>query len=133
MTHLLDTNVCIELIRKRSPELRARVRSHAADSIGISSITVAELQYGVERSRDPDRNRMALLEFLVPFRLLAFDPSAAHSYGVIRRQLEGMGTPIGALDTLIAAHALSRKLTVVTSNEREFRRVRGLTVENWTR
>jgi tRNA(fMet)-specific endonuclease VapC len=101
------------------------------DDIAISAITVAELQYGANRSQHADRNRIALLEFLVPFSIIDFDQSAAAVYGSIRASLEAKGTPIGLMDLLLAAQALSEKLVLVTNNEKEFRRVDGLKIENW--
>jgi tRNA(fMet)-specific endonuclease VapC len=128
---MLDTNVCIDVIRARSRVLVERIRSHPVDDIAISAITLAELQHGVARSSQPDRNRVAMLEFLVPFAVLPFDDLAARAYGEIRATLEAHGTPIGPMDTLIAAHALSLRLSLVTNNVGEFRRVPGLAVENW--
>jgi len=131
--YLLDTNACVELIRKRSQRVLSRLRTCAPGSVGISSITLAELQYGVARSAFPDRNRFALTQFCAPLELLPFDDQAAAVYGRVRAQLDRSGSPIGPLDTLIAAHALSEKAILVTDNGREFRRVAGLDVENWTR
>jgi tRNA(fMet)-specific endonuclease VapC len=107
------------------------IRSRNPDEIAISTITIAELQYGVNRSQHADRNRIALLEFLVPFNIIDFDQSAAAAYGCIRASLEAKGTPIGPMDLLIAAQALSEKLVLITNNEKEFRRVEGLNIENW--
>ena len=99
--------------------------------VGVSSITVAELQFGVQKSQRPLQNQEALALFLAPLIIADFDHAAAEAYGVIRADLERQGTPIGSLDTLIAAHALSLGVTLVTDNEREFSRVPGLQVENW--
>lgn len=132
MTYMLDTNVCIDVIRKRSRVLVERIRERAVDDIAISVITVSELQHGVAKSSNPERNRVAMLEFLVPFTVLPFDDVAARAYGEIRTTLETRGTPIGPMDMLIAAHALSRHLILVTNNADEFRRVPRLSVENWT-
>jgi len=98
--------------------------------VGISTITLAELQYGVAKSSDPSRNGLALKRFCMPLEILKFDQQAATAYGEARSRLERVGTPIGPLDTLIAAHALSLNVILVTSNEDEFRRVAGLKVEN---
>jgi len=130
---LLDTNICIELIRGRSPELLARLRRRKIGTIGISAITLAALQYGVAKSRDPARNTIALAHFCAPLEICPFAHEAASSYGEICADLERAGTPIGPLDTLIAAHALALNVMLVTHNEREFRRVPGLRVENWTK
>ncbi len=102
-------------------------------SIGISSITLAELQYGIKKSNQPDKNEQALIEFLLPLEIADFDGTAAIEYGSIRADLEKKGTPIGPLDTLIAAHVKAMGLTLVTNNEKEFIRIQGLKVENWTK
>ena len=132
MRYLLDTNVCIQLIRQRSPILLARIRSFETGGLGVSTITVAELQYGVFKSRDAERNAAALEAFLLPFDTRPFTEDAAAAYGLIRAQLEARGEPIGSLDTLLAAHALALHVPIVTHNAREFRRVPGLDVEDWT-
>lgn len=130
---LLDTNICIELIRGRAAAVLSHLRRRKIGTIGISAVTLAELRYGVEKSREPARNLIALAHFCAPLELCAFDHSAAAAYGAIRAGLERGGVPIGPLDTLIAAHAVALKAAIVTTNEREFRRVPGLRVENWTR
>lgn len=131
MSHyLLDTNICIDLIRGK-PQPLAHLRRHKVGSVAISSITLAELQYGVARSSDPERNRISLVTFVAPLEVLPFDDRAAAAYGELRAELQRVGRPIGPLDMLIAAHALAEKLTLVTNNEREFNRVTGLKVENW--
>ncbi len=128
---LLDTNVCVELLRGRTPGLFERLRRFEIDDIAISSITLAELQCGVAKSARPARHAVLLAEFCAPLAILPFDNIAAETYGRVRAELERTGMSIGPLDTLIAAHGLSLGLTVVTGNEREFRRVAGLPVENW--
>lgn len=128
---LLDTSICVELIRGRSAAPLVALRQRKVGTVGISSITLAELQFGVVRSSDPEHNRMVLTEFVAPLLIAPFDDRAAAYYGKLRAELEGQGQPIGPLDTLIAAHALSLGWTLVTNNEREFRRVPGLLVENW--
>ena len=100
--------------------------------IGVTAITAAELYYGVERSNDPAQNAQALERFLLPLAIVDFDYDAAVAYGTLRAALAVAGTPIGPLDTLIAAQALSRRLTLITNNTREFARVPGLSVEDWT-
>jgi len=132
MNYLLDTNICIYIIKKKPPAVLKRVQSKQPGQIAISAVTIAELEYGIVRSRYPERNRIALLEFLVPFAILGFDPRAAFDYGRIRSSLESRGEPIGPLDLLLAAQAKSRGLILVTNNEREFKRVNGLRIENWT-
>ena len=131
MRYLLDTNICIYIIKKRPPEVLERLVSLDPEEVGVSSITVAELEYGVAKSSRPRQNREALLNFLAPLQILAFDDQAAQHYGKIRAYLERKGQTIGAMDLLIAAHARSLSLTLVTNNEKEFSRVPGLTVENW--
>lgn len=128
---LLDTNVCVELIRGRADQVFRRLQQHTVDEIGISSITLAELQYGVAKSARPGRNAMLLAKFCAPLAILPLDNAAAEAYGAVRAELERHGKPIGPLDTLIAAHALSLGVTLITNNEREFRRVAGLRVANW--
>ena len=129
--YLLDTNVCVDLLRGRAPALFQRLRGHAMDNVAISTITLAELQYGAAKSARPTHHAELLARFCAPLAILPFDPAAAERYGMVRAALEREGTPIGPLDTLIASHALALGLTLVTSNEREFRRVAGLRVENW--
>jgi tRNA(fMet)-specific endonuclease VapC len=131
MRHMLDTNICVDLIRGRAPGVLARLRQYAMDEIAISSITLAELQYGVSRSSDPAKHEILLAQFLAPLAVLPFDNQAAAACGQVRSSLARAGTPIGPLDTLIASHALSLNLILVTNNEREFRRVVGLRVETW--
>ena len=97
----------------------------------ISSITLAELEYGMKHSSNPAKNEQALLRFLVPFSVLPFGPAAASEYGEIRAYLQGQGTPIGPLDMLIAGHARAESMILVTNNVREFERVPGLKLENW--
>jgi len=131
--YLLDTNTCIYIINRKPPSAVSHIRSRNPDDIAISTITVAELQYGVNRSQHADRNRIALLEFLVPFNIIDFNQSAAAVYGSIRASLEAKGRPIGPMDLVLAAQALSEKLILITNNEKEFRRVDGLKIENWIR
>ena len=131
MIYLLDTNICLYLIKHRPPQVLERFRRCAVGDIGLSTVTLAELQYGVARSRFPAQNQQALDAFTLPLEVVAFDAAAAVAYGPVRAALERQGTPIGALDLLIAAHALSLGVTLVTNNPREFSRVSGLRVENW--
>ncbi len=131
MIYLLDTNICIYLIKRRPPQVLERFRRCAVGDIGLSTVTLAELQYGVAKSLFPAQNQQALDAFTLPLEVVAFDAAAAVAYGPVRAALERQGTPIGALDLLIAAHALSLGVTLVTNNPREFSRVPGLRVENW--
>jgi tRNA(fMet)-specific endonuclease VapC len=129
---LLDTDVCIDLIRLRAPEVVRRLKRQTVGDVGISSITLAELAFGAAKSREPERNRAALEEFLAPLEIAPFDHSAAQSYGALRFELESRGARIGSFDALIAAHALSLGASLVTRNVREFSRVTGLRLANWT-
>lgn len=131
MAYILDTNICIYLIKGKPLSVLEKLRATPKNKIFISSITVAELEFGVRKSATPYRNQTALTNFLEPFAILDFDSKAAIEYGTIRYDLEKRGLPIGSLDLLIAAHAKSLKLILVTNNESEFRRVANLTVENW--
>jgi tRNA(fMet)-specific endonuclease VapC len=131
--YLLDTNTCIYIINKKPPSTVNHIRSRDPEEIAISTITIAELQYGVYRSQHIDRNRIALLEFLVPFNIIDFDQTAAAISGSIRASLESKGTPIGPMDLLLSAQALAHGLVLITNNEKEFRRVDGLRIENWTK
>ena len=131
MKCMLDTNICIYLIKKKPPQIWRHFQSYSVGEIGLSAITVAELAYGVQKSSRPQQNQNALDHFLAPLVVAAFDAQAAATYGDIRTQLEQARTPIGALDTLIAAHALSLGVTLVTNNVREFSRVPNLRVVNW--
>ena len=131
MKYMLDTNICIYVIRKKRQEVIARLVEHDPGDICISAITYAELMHGVEKSAAPDRNRMAAALFLSPITILDFDADAAEEYGQIRFTLDRRGTPIGPMDTLIAAHARAKRLILVTNNMKEFERVDGLELENW--
>jgi len=133
MRYLLDTNICVLLIRQKSQTVLQKLTQHPFTDIAVSAITVAELQYGVAKSAHPAQNQQALDHFLLPLTILPFDDEVATMYGEIRVYLEAQGTPIGAIDTLLAAQAVSHKLIFVTNNVREFARVPGLTVEDWTK
>jgi len=131
MNVMLDTNICIYLIKQAPPALIERFEAFPVGDIGISVITLAELEYGASKSTHPRRNREALEQFIAPLEVAMFDRQAAVVYGRIRAVLEKKGRPIGAMDLLIAAQGLSLGVRLVTNNEREFRRVPGLRVENW--
>ena len=131
MRFMLDTDICVELIRGRATRVFDRLRKCDVDDVAISSVTLAELKYGVAKSSRPAHHAVLLAQFCAPLAIVSFDSEAAEIYGTVRAKLERAGTPIGPLDTLIAAHALALGLIVVTNNEREFRRVAGLPVENW--
>jgi tRNA(fMet)-specific endonuclease VapC len=128
---MLDTNTCIALIKRKPERALRRFDRLSAGDVGISTITLAELCYGIAKSQHVERNKLALEEFLLPMEISDFDESAAAAYGQVRAALEGAGRPIGPLDTQIGAHALSLRAILVTNNTSEFRRINGLRVENW--
>jgi tRNA(fMet)-specific endonuclease VapC len=132
MRYMLDTDTCIDLIRKKPPALLARIQAALLGDIGVSAVTVAELNYGVHKSQQPQQNQQALEQFLLPLLVVDFDYAAALAYGQIRAELERRGTPIGSLDTMIAAHALSLGATLVTRNTGEFQRVPQLAAADWS-
>ena len=127
---LLDTNICIYIINARLPAVLARFRQYRLGEIGVSSVVLSELAFGVAKSGST-RNRQALEMFLAPLVVLPFDDAAAWAYGTVRADLERRGTPIGALDTMIAAHAVSLQALLVTHNTREFAQVTGLQLDDW--
>lgn len=129
--YLLDTDICIYLIKEKDPALKLKLYEKGIGCCAISAITLAELAYGVEKSNKVEQNKLALGLFLAPFELLNFSSAAAFIYGNIRQQLELRGEVIGGYDMLIAAHALAEDLTLVTNNFAEYSRVGGLPVENW--
>jgi tRNA(fMet)-specific endonuclease VapC len=128
---MLDTDTCIALIKRQPPNLIKRLQAKAVGDVGISSITLAELRFGVSKSARREQNHAALDQFLLPLDIAGFDELAAESYGNVRAELEKEGTPIGPLDTLIAGHALSLNVVLVTHNVKEFRRVIGLRIDDW--
>ncbi len=131
MRYMLDTNICIYLIKRQPREVIDKFQGIAPGEIAISSVTVAEMMYGVAKSQHKEKNKSALESFLAPLEIVDFDFKAAQHYGTVRTDLEKMGTPIGAYDLMIAAHALSLDLVLVTNNEREFQRISDLIIENW--
>ena len=131
MKYMLDTNICVYIIKKRPERVLQRFMQQAPDNLCISAITLAELEYGIENSSFPERNRLALAMFLSGIQVLPFDDAAAEEYGKIRAKLKKAGTPVGANDMLIASHAKAHGLIIVTNNTREFDRIENLNVENW--
>ena len=129
--YLLDTNICIFLKNKKSPNVLQKIKENKHLGIYISSITVAELQFGVYNSKYIERNRISLIKFLTPFSVLNFDDSDAEEFGKIRTTLKNEGKIIGAYDMLIAAQALAKNLILVTDNTKEFCRIKTLTIEDW--
>ena len=137
MKYLFDTDICISLLdgrdQDRQRNILARMEKLDQPVIALSSITVSELAFGVENSRFRKANAAALDTFLLDFQILAFDEAAARETGRVRAALEKKGRRIGVMDTLIAAHARSLGLTVVSNNTSHFSQVSGLKVENWAR
>ena len=132
MKYMLDTNICIYAIKNKPATVSQRLQEHSERELCISIITLAELTHGVYKSVNKEKNMDALLQFLLKIEILPFDMLAAVEYGKICAYLQSQGTPIGTMDMLIAAHALSRSLTIVTNNVREFERVPNLMIENWS-
>lgn len=130
MKYLLDTNMCIYAQKKHSNVLE-KMHKYFCDGLAISSITLAELEYGVHASSNPEKNTIALLKFLSIVDILPFKSGAASEYGKICADLRKKGTPIGTMDMLIAAHAKSEQLIVVTHNTCEIKRVEGLQIDDW--
>jgi tRNA(fMet)-specific endonuclease VapC len=130
--YLLDTNIVIFTLKNRFTAIREKIEKVGIDNIAVSSLTIAELEYGAAKSNNPDAARAKLYEFLMPFETKDFDTRAAECYGRIRASLEASGTPIGPIDTMIAAIAVSAHCTIVTNNTREFQRIEKLVVEDWT-
>jgi tRNA(fMet)-specific endonuclease VapC len=131
--YLLDTNVCVDYLNGRYPGVVAHIQHSAPDDLCLSSVVVGELRYGADRSAKSKANHLRIDGLVAEIECLDFDLQAAAAYGRVRAGLEAAGRPIGPNDMLIGAHALSRRLTLVTDNVREFRRIRGLKVENWRR
>ena len=133
MRYMLDTNICIYIIKKKPQHVIDRFMEHQVSEIGISSITLSELEYGAMKSAMPEQNKIALAQFVAPIEISPYDDSAVQHYGNIRAHLERHGTPIGSLDMLIAAHALSMDSVLITNNESEFQRVPELKLDNWVK
>ncbi len=131
MIYMLDTNICIYVMKEKPEKVLSRFKEEIDNGVCISSITLAELEYGMKHSSNPLKNEQALLRFLAPLSVLPFGPTAASEYGEIRSYLQSRGTPIGPLDMLIAGHARAENLILVTNNVREFERVPNLSLENW--
>jgi len=131
MNYLLDTDICVAIIRKRPAQVLVRLQQQPPGSVGVSAITVAELAVGVAKSAQPEQNAAALDQFLLPLDVYPFDFSAAQMYGHTRALLEQQGIPIGSMDLLIAAHALRLGHIVVTHNTRHFARIPNIQLEDW--
>ncbi len=133
MKFMLDTNTCIYIIKRKPLDVIERFNQTEISQIGISSITLSELLYGVSKSSKPEQNQIALMQFVAPLEILPYNDEAAQYYGDLRAHLEKHGTPIGSLDMLIAAHALSIACTLITNNEKEFIRIPNLKIDNWVK
>lgn len=133
MKYLIDTNICLYIMNKRPIDVIKRFKKVNTGEIGISTVTISELQYGVSKSQQRKKNQIRLDEFIAPLIILSYDNDTAKTYGDIRCNLEKTGQPIGPLDLLIAAHAMSQGLIIVTNNDKEFSRIKDLKVENWAK
>ena len=131
MKVMLDTNTCIAIIRRKPPQALQRFKAYKVGEIGISWVTLAELEFGAAKSQHLEKNQAALNEFVLPLEIANFDRETARVYGRVRTMLEKKGTPIGSLDLMIGAHALSLGAMLATNNTREFSRIKGLTVVDW--
>ena len=129
--YMLDTNTCIYIIKRKPLKIIERFKKTDISQIGISSITLSELLYGVSKSSRPEQNQIALSQFVAPLEIMPYDDEAAYRYGDLRVGLEKQGTPIGSLDMLIAAHAISLNSVLITNNEKEFIRIPNLKIDNW--
>lgn len=130
MRYLLDTNILIAMSKNR-PGLLTRLENYSASAILLSSVVVAEIEYGIAKSARQEHNRRVFDTLLDGFQLVPFDAAAARRYGPIRAELERRGQLIGPYDLMIAAHAQALGAVLVTDNTSEFSRVEGLTIENW--
>ena len=133
MKFMLDTNTCIYIIKRKPSNVIERFIQTEISQIGISSITLSELSCGVSKSSKPEQNQLALAQFIAPLEIMPYGDEAAQYYGDLRTHLEKQGTPIGSLDMLIAAHALSIGCTLVTNNEKELIRIPNLKIDNWVK
>ncbi len=131
--YLLDTNICIYIIKKKPTDVLKTLKTKSKKDIYVSSITIAELEYGVAKSQFPEKNKIALIEFLSIFNILPFDDNDAVNFGIIKTELEKKGTIIGPMDLLLAAQAKTKQLILVTNNTKEFERVEGLEIDNWVK
>lgn len=128
---MLDTNICIYIIKNKPEHVREKLKCYNVGDLALSSITLSELYYGAYKSQYVEKNILALEHFLKPFDIVEYDLKASIEYGKIRANLEKSGQMIGGLDMLIAAHAKSLNMTLVTNNTKEFERIDGLVLDNW--
>lgn len=127
-----DTNICIFLIKKKNATLLENLKKKLNKDLFVSSLTVAELEFGIQKSEFKEKNKVALIEFLTIFNILSFSDKDAESYGIIRADLERKGNVIGSIDMLLAAQAIANNYIFVTNNTKEFKRIKALKIENWT-
>ncbi|MCG6154067.1 type II toxin-antitoxin system tRNA(fMet)-specific endonuclease VapC [Leptospira bandrabouensis] len=130
--YLLDTNICIFLIKKKNLKLIEKLNKNFHKGIFISSLTLAELEFGVENSEHKEKNRISLIEFLTIFEILNFEQIDTQAFGIIKSDLRKSGKMIGAMDALLAAQSISRNLVFITNNTKEFIRIKNLNIEDWT-
>ena len=132
--YLLDTNICIFLIKHKFPVLTEKILASKSEELFLSAVSVAEMEYGASKSQNREKNRQALLDFCTDFgNILDFTAEDTEAYGLIRAYLEKQGKPIGPYDMQIAAQAMTRNLTVITNNYDEFSRIPWIKVEDWTK
>jgi len=129
--YLLDTNICIYAIKNKSSHVLEIIKERSKYGIYISSLTIAELEYGIENSNRVEENRIALLKFISIFNILSFDDKDAIPYGILKAKMKKKGNMIGPIDMLLAAQALSKDLIFVTNNTKEFIRIDNIKLENW--
>jgi tRNA(fMet)-specific endonuclease VapC len=129
--YLLDTNMCIYIIKKKTEQVLKQLQNKRKDGLSISTITLAELEFANENSQYKERNKIALMEFLTIIDIKQFDGEAAKEFGIIKKDLKDRKCLIGPYDMLIGAHAKSLGLTLVTNNVKEFERIKELNIENW--
>ncbi|MFZ7132852.1 MAG: type II toxin-antitoxin system tRNA(fMet)-specific endonuclease VapC [Eubacteriales bacterium] len=131
MKYLFDTNICIYILNNRYLKILDQIEAAGIEEIAISTMTIAELVVGIEKSKRKEENKVALMEFLLPYKILDFTQEDSYKYGQIRADLERQGNVIGNMDMLIGSQAITRSLILVTNNEKEFKRIENLVVENW--
>jgi len=132
---MLDTNICIFLIKKKNAKVLEQLKINRKKGLCISSITLAELEFGIENAEQEykARNRIALMEFLAIMEIKQFDENAAKAYGILRKELKDRKCLIGPFDMLIASHAKSLNITLITNNTKEFSRIKDLKIEDWAK
>ena len=130
--YLLDTNICIFAIKNKPKVVLNHIKDKINDGINISSLTIAELEYGIANSQKVEENRIALIKFLSIFNILNFDDKATIPYGILKQKLKSRGQIIGPIDMLLAAQAISKNFIFITNNTKEFNRINGLNIEDWT-